>query len=238
MELRNFVMPGQQPLPQAPYWPGLSKEGKALAGKAPPPEPEIYLPKWGLWADGGGYADGRAVGTGSLGIDYRIAPNWLVGVYGQVYGARRFSGQGGLYTTFWRNGFYGALSGGAGPNLYTVTGQVGYAFPFCGTLTGPVYAFQYDNIRSTDFGFGLGALFQNRVGWWLAYPWGRIMPQVQAMWQYSSVDEDPVRRNAAWLGAGVAFGLTDTWSAYSWYDFEGNSNYQISQWSLGLRYSF
>lgn len=212
----------------------LTKDGKVIEM----PESIATLQRWGMWADGGGYADGRSIGEVDFGLDYRVMPNWLVGVGGRSdWGQGGHFAQGGVYSALSEKGVWLTAGGLFGPSSITAYGEVGYAFTFKQLLTGPAYAIQYDRFW-TNTGFGTGDLLQNRVGWWAAYPIGRLIPQAEIMYQNASQDVDSRRNNALWFGIGAGLGLTQNISVYSFYSFEGNGSYQISQAQLGLRFQF
>jgi hypothetical protein len=235
MELRAFAM--QDAFATSTTTESFTKDGKTVEM----PTEIRSLERWGIWGSVGGYFDHTSIGTGALGIDYRIMPHWLAGVYGQINGDNSHNshtwGQGGLYTAFFEKGWYASVSGLLGPNSYSVFGSTGYAFEPGNWLTGPVYSIQWDRVPS-NLGFGRGTLLQNRFGWWLARPIGRFTPQLQAMYQLATQDQFPGEQNAAWIGAGFSYTINDRWSAFGFYNFEGNDRYQANQFDLGLRTQF
>jgi outer membrane autotransporter protein len=148
--------------------------------------------RWGVWVNGWGDwvnvnddngAKGYNFTTGgvSVGVDYRITDNLAVGIFG-AYAHTWTSlnpgsidvntGRGGLYATYWNQGFY--INGGvyAGGNSYdTSRGELtntlangstsgyevstfvgtGYDFHFGNLSLGPVFAAQYTTVHIDGF---------------------------------------------------------------------------------------
>jgi outer membrane autotransporter protein len=148
--------------------------------------------RWGVWVNGWGDwvnvnddngAKGYNFTTGgvSVGVDYRITDNLAVGIFG-AYAHTWTSlnpgsidvntGRGGLYATYWNQGFY--INGGvyAGGNSYdTSRGELtntlangstsgyevstfvgtGYDFHFGDLSLGPVFAAQYTTVHIDGF---------------------------------------------------------------------------------------
>jgi autotransporter-associated beta strand protein len=154
-------------------------------GKAPPP---VFQPtpqnRWGVWANGWGDwvsvdNDGATKGynftTGGfiIGIDYRITDYFAIGLMGSYAYTRNNlqpsgdidvnTGRGGLYFTYFSQGFYingaaygghntyntsrqglfGAANGSTSGGEYSTFGQTGYDFHFGNFAVGPLFALQY-----------------------------------------------------------------------------------------------
>jgi fibronectin-binding autotransporter adhesin len=159
--------------------------------------PPVFTPgptnRWGVWVNGwGDWVNGDddngvkgydfTTGGVSIGVDYRIT-DWLaLGVFG-TYAHTWTSlnpghvdvntGRGGLYATYWNQGFY--INGGiyGGYNSYDTSRQTllqgrpangstegyefstfvdaGYDFHFGNFTVGPVFAAQYTNVHVDGF---------------------------------------------------------------------------------------
>jgi outer membrane autotransporter protein len=177
-----------------PPAPPLPPTGKEVGKKAVVPPPLVPSPtnRWGVWVNGWGdwvnvNSDNGAKGydftTGgvSVGVDYRITDNLALGIFG-TYAHTWTSlnpgsidvntGRGGLYATYWNQGFY--INGGiyAGGNSYDTSRNeltntlangstsgyevstfvdTGYDFHFGDLSVGPVFAAQYTNVHIDGF---------------------------------------------------------------------------------------
>jgi autotransporter-associated beta strand protein len=182
------------PPPVPPYQPSYTKEGKEVEGKAPPAPPPIPINRWGVWAAGWGdfanvdstsAAEGYrfVLGGVSAGVDYLVIPNHLaVGLFGGYShswinftpsgSATANTGRGGLYVTYFDQGWWVDAAGWAGGTNYSTSrqgilgmatgntsgweastfGEAGKDF-LCGNFTfGPVVAMQYTNVHLNGFG--------------------------------------------------------------------------------------
>jgi hypothetical protein len=216
---------------------GYSKDKKVIA------EQQITsINRWGMWVAFDSYSDGRNLYEADFGVDYRITPHWLIGADARLGVLNRGSeglalAQGGLYTAFYEKGWYAVAGGLFGPNEGTAYTEVGYDFHAGPLIFGPVANVQYDD-DTVNNGFGRGQLFESRFGGRFEYIGWPVYPFVQVMYQNQTIDEEPQRRNAVWAGAGLAWPISPTLSIYGGYSFEGNSNYQINQGILGIRFQF
>jgi hypothetical protein len=222
---------------------GYSKDGKTVvdgkAGKFIVDQPGFQ--RWGVWAAADYYGDGRNVGTGNLGIDYRITEHWLVGINGRMGWIDRHAGigiaQGGAYTAFYASsGFWVVVGGLAGPHQYTVYTGSGQDWRIGNFLIGPVANYQWDD-ATVDTGLGEGQLSQFRAGGRVALL-GRLSPWIQIMYQRQIGDLVDDHGNAIWAGFGLQYQINDRWSVWSGYAFEGNTSYQLNQVTLGVRTGF
>ena len=182
------------PPPVSPYQPSYTKEGKEVEGKAPPAPPPIPINRWGVWASGWGdfgNVDSTSAAQGyrftlggvSAGVDYLLIPNhWAVGLFGGYShswvhltpsgSADANTGRGGLYVTYFNQGWWVDVAGWAGGTNYSTSrqgilgmangstsgweastfGEAGKDF-LCGNFTfGPVVAMQYTNVHVNGFG--------------------------------------------------------------------------------------
>jgi outer membrane autotransporter protein len=176
--------------------PGYSKEsdGKAVLDKNPPP---AFVPapenRWGVFVTGTGEfvnvseedfnAHGYDIRTGgfTLGVDYRVTPNFAIGLdggyarsQGDLVDDGRVTvdgGKGGVYATYFNGGFYVDAAGGGGYNSYdtrrtallgdargSAEGRewnalvaVGYDWKFNCLKIGPTATFQYTDVRIDSF---------------------------------------------------------------------------------------
>jgi fibronectin-binding autotransporter adhesin len=164
----------------------LQKDGKTVS------QPPVFQPgpqnRWGVWVNGWGdfvsvdddnFAKGYnfTTGGGGVGIDYRITDSLAVGIFGSyAYTWTDLkpgdvdvnTGRGGLYATYWNQGFYvnGAVYGGH--NSYDTSRQqlirgmangstsgyefstfveAGYDFHFGYFSVGPIGSLQYTNVH-------------------------------------------------------------------------------------------
>jgi uncharacterized protein YhjY with autotransporter beta-barrel domain len=185
--------PEVTPTPLAP----LTKEteGKGLEGKAPPPAPPpTPINRWGVWVAGWGdfanvdstsAAQGYrfTIGGVSAGVDYLVIPNhFAVGLFGGYSrswinltpsgSASANTGRGGLYATYFNQGWWVDAAGWAGGTNYSTSrqalagtangetsgweastfGEAGKDF-LCGNFSfGPTVAMQYTNVHLNGFG--------------------------------------------------------------------------------------
>jgi outer membrane lipase/esterase len=169
-------------------------EGKGVEGKAPPPVPQPGpTNRWGIWANGWGdfvhldstsAAQGYNFTTGgmSAGVDYLITDHFAVGLFGgyshtwvnfNSSGAADVNtGRGGLYATYFQQGWWINAAVWGGGNSYSTSrqalagqangetdgwelstfGDAGYDF-HCGDLSfGPTVSMQYTDVHIGGFG--------------------------------------------------------------------------------------
>ena len=170
-------------------------EGKGVEGKAPPPAPPpTPINRWGVWASSWGdfvnlestsAAQGYRFTTFgiSAGVDYLIIPNhFAVGLFGGYShswinltpsgSASANTGRGGLYATYFNQGWWVDAAGWAGGTNYSTSrqalagtangdtsgweastfGEAGKDF-LCGNFSfGPTVAMQYTNVHLNGFG--------------------------------------------------------------------------------------
>jgi hypothetical protein len=230
-QLRDFAM--MEEADTVYSGPGYSKNGKEIYGPQ-----EVHVPqKWGVWLSGTGYMNSRNIAQVSFGIDYRLAPHWLVGALATYWQDRGGFAQGGGYTAFYEKGFYGVGGFLLGVNSYTLFASTGYDFRVGRFGFGPIESIQWDD-QTVNSSFGRGQLFQNRLGARAFYLFNRFSPEVQVQWQNQTQDADPLRRNAVYAEAGLSYLINVRTSIYGAYSIEANSNYQINQVDLGLRIGF
>jgi T5SS/PEP-CTERM-associated repeat protein/autotransporter-associated beta strand protein len=182
------------PPPVSPYQPSYTKEGKEVEGKAPPAPPPNPINRWGVWASGWGdfaNVDSTSAAQGyrftlggvSAGVDCLLIPNHLAfGLFGGYShswihltpsgSADANTGRGGLYVTYFNQGWWVDVAGWAGGTNYSTSrqgilgmangstsgweastfGEAGKDF-LCGNFTfGPVVAMQYTNVHVNGFG--------------------------------------------------------------------------------------
>ena len=183
----GFVSPIASAPPPAPT-------GKEIGKKEVVPPAFVPGPtnRWGVWVNGWGdwvnVNDDNGVkgynfttGGASVGIDYRITDNLAIGLFG-TYAHTWTSlnpgsidvntGLGGLYATYWNQGFYINSAVFGGYNSYdTSRGELtnteangstsgyevstfvdtGYDFHFGNLSFGPVFAAQYTNVHVNGF---------------------------------------------------------------------------------------
>jgi uncharacterized protein with beta-barrel porin domain len=185
------------PITPAPLPPPTGKEiteGKGAEGKAPPPAPQpVPTNRWGVWANGWGdfvhldgtnFANGYGFTTGgmSTGVDYLITDHFAVGLFGGYShtwvnftpsgNATVNTGRGGLYATYFQQGWWINAAVWGGGNSYSTSrqavagqasgetdgyeistfGDAGYDF-HCGDLSfGPTVSMQYTDVHLSGFG--------------------------------------------------------------------------------------
>lgn len=235
-QLRDFALanaPVQTSVTETSY----SKDGKTISV----PSEVRTLERWGLWSSFDSYSDGQNLYQASTGIDYRILRHWLIGASARFGVLNRGQGlalaQGGVYTAVYEKGWWGVAGTLLGANQYTLYSGGGYDWHLGNWLLGPVINWQWDD-DTKNTGFGLGHVEQVRAGGRLALVCGRFSPELQVMWQGQYGEQDPLRDNAIWAGAGLWYALSDSWALFGGYSFEGNSNYQINQGTLSVRWQF
>jgi uncharacterized protein with beta-barrel porin domain len=243
---------------------GYSKDGKQVETKQPvAPAPELKEKRWDVWAVGTGlfghydnfHDNHYSAGQFTVGLDYRVTPHWLVGVVSDyTYTAGSWNGRnftaytfrGGLYTSFWKGGWYVTLAGLVGTTDYDAQGSTngfdatayagtGYAWRFGSFEVGPWASIEYDY---ADGFIPLRELY-TRVGGRAAWHAGRWAPYVQVGWQHEYLDTwTGIDRNAAWGSAGVSYRINDSWSVFTDYSAEVGGDYWVQQIDLGAGFSF
>jgi autotransporter-associated beta strand protein len=192
---QSAVPTPEVPVPISPPPVGKEVQGKEVEGKAPPAAPPpTPINRWGVWAAGWGdfanvdstsAAQGYrfVVGGVSAGVDYLVIPNhFAVGLFGGYSrswinlapsgSATSNTGRGGLYLTYFNQGWWVDAAGWAGGTNYSTSrqalagtangdtsgweastfGEAGKDF-LCGNFTfGPTVAMQYTNIHLDGFG--------------------------------------------------------------------------------------
>jgi autotransporter-associated beta strand protein len=193
-QIQQSVVPTLEPVPP-PVSPGKDVEGKGVEGKAPPPAPPPSpINRWGVWAAGWGdfanvdstsAAQGYrfTIGGVSAGVDYLVIPNhFAVGLFGGYSrswinltpsgSATANTGRGGLYATYFNQGWWVDAAGWAGGTNYSTSrqglagtangetsgwevstfGEAGKDFQ-CGNFSfGPMVDMQYTNVHLNGFG--------------------------------------------------------------------------------------
>lgn len=213
---------------------GYSKDGKQIVMNT---ATVTDIRRWGLWFDATGYSNSRNVGEGSLGIDYRIAPHLILGAYASFWHNQRGFGSGGAYAAFYERGWYAVLGGQFSENWYTGYFSAGYDFKFGNWLIGPVVSGQFDAVP-VELGFGRGNLWQSRAGGRVAYRAGRLIPEVQVMYENQVLNPGIGRQNAIWFSAGVSYQISDRWNLFGYYSLDANESFQENQVDAGVRVSF
>jgi outer membrane autotransporter protein len=152
----------QTPLPPPPAPQELSgkevEEGKGIEGKAPPPAPvPTPINRWGVWASGWGdfaTVDSTSAAQGyrftlggvSAGVDYLLIPgHFAVGLFGSYSRswinlspsgrASANTGRGGLYATYFNQGWWVDAAGWGGGTNYS-TGRQALAGMANGSTSG------------------------------------------------------------------------------------------------------
>jgi fibronectin-binding autotransporter adhesin len=191
--MTGFVSP-ITPVPPPPPTGKEITEGKGAEGKAPPPVPQPGpTNRWGVWANGWGdfvHLDSTSAARGynfttggmSAGVDYLITDHFAVGLFGGYShtwvnfnpsgSATVNTGRGGLYATYFQQGWWINAAVWGGGNSYSTSrqavagqangetdgyeistfGDAGYDF-HCGDLSfGPTVSMQYTNVHLSGFG--------------------------------------------------------------------------------------
>jgi len=261
-EIRDLAE--ESPAEEGPTY-GYTKEGYTKDGKQAvvPSAPVVQRKRWDVWVVGTGlfghydnFNDNHySAGQFTIGLDYRVTPHWLVGVLGDyTYTSGSWSGQhfsantfrGGLYTSFWKGGWYGTLAGLAGGTAYDAHGTTngfdgtayagtGYAWRFGSLEAGPWASIEYDY---ADGFVPLRELF-TRVGGRVAWHAGKWTPYVQVGWQHEYLDTwTGIDRNAAWGSVGVAYRINDSFVVFTNYSGEVGGDYWVQQIDIGAGYSW
>jgi fibronectin-binding autotransporter adhesin len=192
-EIQQSVVP-LPPLPP-PTPTGKEIEGKGVDGKAAPPAPQPSpTNRWGVWANSWGdfvnldstnTAQGYNFATFgiSAGVDYLVISDHLaVGLFGGYShtwvnftpsgSATANTGRGGLYATYFNQGWWVDVAGWAGGTNYSTSrealagtangetsgweastfGEAGYDFHWNDLSFGPTVAMQYTNVHLNGFG--------------------------------------------------------------------------------------
>ena len=176
-------------LPPAPTPVTTGKEVAPKQPVAPPPPPEN---RWGVWANGwgdwvtvdnDGFAKGYNFTTGGfiIGVDYRLTDHFAVGLMGSYAYTRTNlqpagdidinTGRGGLYLTYFSNGFYinavtygghnsyntsrqgllGSANGSTSSGELSTWTEAGYDFHLGNFTVGPMGALQYSLVHVDGF---------------------------------------------------------------------------------------
>lgn len=212
---------------------GYTKDGKEVV----PPQEKSSLQRWGIWSSASGYFDGRNIAAGSVGTDYRIKPHWLLGGYATYWYNRHGLFQAGVYTAWVEKHWWTVLGSQYGWNDFTGYASTGYDFALGNFLIGPMVAIQFDS-ASVDQGFGKGNLLQERAGIHATLAAGRFVPEVDILWQGQSIDVPSGRSSSIWASAGTTYFLNDKWSVFGYCAFQGNSNWQEIEPTVGFRMQF
>jgi len=179
-------------LPPAPAPVESTGTGKEIATKQPVPPLPPPENRWGVWANGWGdwvtvdndnQAKGYNFTTGGfiIGVDYRITDQFAVGLMGSYANTQTNlqpsgditvnTGRGGIYLTYFANGFYVNAATYGGHNTYDTSRQgllgmataspsgwefstwteAGYDFHFGNFSVGPMAAFQYTLVHNDGF---------------------------------------------------------------------------------------
>ena len=191
--MTGFVSPIAPAPPPAPTGKEIT-EGKGVEGKAPPPAPQPGpTNRWGIWANGWGdfvhldstsAAQGYNFTTGgmSAGVDYLITDHFAVGLFGgyshtwvnfNSSGAADVNtGRGGLYATYFQQGWWINAAVWGGGNSYSTSrqalagqangetdgwelstfGDAGYDFHYGDLSFGPTVSMQYTDVHIGGFG--------------------------------------------------------------------------------------
>ena len=192
-QIQQSVVPTPAP-PPPPAPLGKEVEGKGVEGKAPPPAPQPSpTNRWGVWANGYGdfvHINGTSVANGygfvtggmSAGVDYLITDHFAVGLFGGYShnwvnftpsgSADMNTGRGGVYATYFQQGWWINAAAWAGYNSFSTSrqalagtangssngyevstfGDAGYDF-HCGDLaSGPTVSMQYTTAHISGFG--------------------------------------------------------------------------------------
>jgi uncharacterized protein YhjY with autotransporter beta-barrel domain len=175
-QIQQSVVP-PPPVPPIPT-PTLEKgaEGKGVEGKAPPPAPlPSPINRWGVWANGWGdfvnvdstsTAQGYRFTTGgvSAGVDYLIIPNhFAVGLFGGYShswinftpsgSADTDTGRGGLYATYFNQGWWVDAAVWGGGTDYSTSRQA-----LAGTANGSTSGWEFSTFGEAGYDIHCGAL--------------------------------------------------------------------------------
>jgi outer membrane autotransporter protein len=192
-QIQQSVVPTPEPVPP-PVSPGKEVEGKGVEGKAPPPTPPTPINRWGVWASSWGdfvNLDSTSAAQGyrfttfgiSASADYLIIPNhFAVGLFGGYShswinltpsgSASANTGRGGLYATYFNQGWWVNVAGWAGGTNYSTSrqalagtangdtsgweastfGEAGYDLHYCDLAFGPTVSMQYTSVHLNGFG--------------------------------------------------------------------------------------
>jgi uncharacterized protein with beta-barrel porin domain len=264
-EIRDSAEDGSaegEPAEAAPTY-GFGKDGKEAVSKEPVAPTALAQKRWDVWAVGTGlfghYDDFHDLHYGSaqltFGLDYRVQPHWLVGVVSDyTYTSGRWNGQhfsantfrGGLYTSFWKGGWYLTLAGLLGTTIYDVDGTTtgfdatgyiggGYAWRFGSFEIGPWASLEYDYAD----GFIPLRELASRVGGRVAWHAGRWTPYAQLAWQHEYLDDwTGINRNAAWGSVGVSYRVNASWHVFTDYAGQVGGDYWVQQVDLGAGFSW
>ena len=147
--------------------------GKDIAAKQPVPPPPPPENRWGIWANGWGDwvtvdNDGQAKGynftTGGfiIGVDYRLTDHFAVGLMGSYAYTRTNlqpsgnidvnTGRGGLYLTYFSNGFYINAATYGGHNSYNTSRQ-----GLLGSANGSTSSGEFSTWTESGYDFHLGS---------------------------------------------------------------------------------
>jgi autotransporter-associated beta strand protein len=185
------------PAPPVSPPPSLTKEteGKGVEGKAPPPAPPPSpTNRWGVWANSWGdfvNVDSTSAALGyrftnfgiSAGVDYLVIPDhFAVGLFGGYShswvnftpsgSATANTGRGGLYATYFNQGWWVNVAGWGGGSNYSTSrqalagtangstsgwevstyGEAGKDFQYGDLSFGPTVAMQYTDVHLNGFG--------------------------------------------------------------------------------------
>jgi uncharacterized protein with beta-barrel porin domain len=264
-EIRDSAEDGTEEVSPGPTY-GYSKDGKQVVAKEPVAAPVPVLQKhWDVWAVATGlfghyYNDNfpsahYAAAQFTLGLDYRVKPHWIVGVVTDyTYASGKWDGQdftantfrGGLYTSFWKGGWYGTLAGLVGGTIYDTNGTTngfdatayvgtGYAWRLGAFEVGPWASLEYDYAD----GFIPLRELASRVGGRVAYRAGRWTPYAQLAWQHEYLDTwTGIDRNGAWGSVGVSYRVNDSWHVFTDYAGQIGADYWVQQIDLGAGFSW
>ena len=188
--MTGFVSPITPAPPPAPTGKEIN-EGKGVEGKAPPPALQPGpTNRWGVWANGwgdfvhlddtGGY--NFTTGGMSAGVDYLITDHFAVGLFGGYShtsvnftpsgSATVNTGRGGLYATYFNQGWWVNAAAWGGGNSYSTSrqalagqangetdgyevstfGDAGYDFHYGDLAFGPTISMQYTDVHISGFG--------------------------------------------------------------------------------------
>lgn len=271
--LRNATR--EQPALEQPADFGYSKDGKQyLVSEKRVVPGDVPQPRGSVWVNAGGdfgsdsSRDRWAIAQGVLGADLHLAPTWVGGITAGV--SRTWGDLGshgsyeawneriGLYTTYWRHGFWlqGAALGGLGQydvhaqgfhgsaDGWDFTGYAGTGYDFHPGVwsIGPFTSFQFDRLEIDHNGNGnfgrakVGLRASGRVG--CVTPYAAVAYERQTL--NRSLRSGPiVDPNAVWAQLGAEVELNDRWSLYADDSIEvGTKDYFNDQVNVGVRLRF